>query len=131
MFKTAIKHYIYDYCIEIIFDRIQKNFPLEMNMFHKGQIFGFIEFDCEDIWWGLEDAEIIYIDKSIIIFSFASADIHIPIGDDRMEEYNRSSEWKLSGTYGNYDTGTKMFNNCFGGTAVFPVEIMKDIYTDE
>lgn len=131
MFKTAIKHYIYDYCIEIIFDRIQKNFPLEANMFHKGQRFGFIEFDFEDIWWGLEDAEIIYIDKSIVIFSFASADIHIPIDDDRIEEYSRSSEWKLSGTYGNYDTGTTMFNNCFGGTAVFSFEIMKDIYTDE
>ena len=49
MIKIALKHYIYEKCISILFDFINRNFPIHkvkkytIDMFHKGDLYDYIK----------------------------------------------------------------------------------------
>ena len=72
MFRTFFKHVIYEYCIELAFDNLRKNFPQSKSKFIQGQKFQAIEFEVDDIWWGIEEVEVLYCDDKVLILSYAS-----------------------------------------------------------
>jgi len=128
MFQTIFKHFIYDYCIELAFDNLIKNFPETQFKFVVGQKFDAFECEVDDIWWGVELAEILFCDSDVIVISYASGEAHIPVDHPDIIKFENDNTWEERGAYGSELGDTNiMYANYFGGTHVFPVKEMKDI----
>lgn len=128
MSKTLLKHYIYEYCIEVAFNAIRKNFPISQSRFYVGQEFDLLEFAIDDIWWSIEFSEVVHCDNKVLVLEFASCEVHIPSGHDDVIIFSDSNEWGETGTYGD-EMGDSylIYLNQFGGRQVFSVELLQGI----
>lgn len=128
MFRTLFKYVIYDYCIGLAFDNLKKNFPAMQSRFFKGQQFQAIEFEVDDIWWGIEDVEVIHCDDDLLVLSYSSGEAHVPDNHIELTQFDNDSTWRHIGSYGDgTEDSVMIYDNTFGGTQIFPIEDMKDI----
>jgi hypothetical protein len=128
MFKTLLKHYIYEYCIDVTFNAIRKNFPVSQSRFYVGQQFDVLEFEIDDIWWSMELSEVLYCDDKLLVLAFSSSEVHIPHDHDDIPIFATNDNWNVAGMYGD-EIGYShiIYSNRSGGSQVFPIELLKDI----
>ena len=128
MYEILFRYLVYDYCINLTFDSISKNFPSKQTKFKVGDKFVALEFEIDDTWWGMEDVEVVFCENGLVMFSYEIAEIHIPFYHPDLELYKSDNIWEYIGTYG-AEIGDLdyMFSTDGSSTHIFSIDEIRNI----
>lgn len=128
MYEILFRYLVYDYCINLAFDSISKNFPSKETKFKVGDKFVALEFEIDDTWWGMEEVEVVFCENGLVMFSYEIAEVHIPYYHPDLELYKSGNIWEETGSYGG-EIGDLhyMFNTDGSATHIFSIDEIRNI----
>lgn len=128
MYQILFKHLVYEYCINLAFDNFRKNFPSTVAKFNVGDMFSVLEFEIDDTWWGMEDVEVVFCENGLVMFSYKTAEVHIPYDHPELGHYKSHSVWESVGSYGeDINDVNYMFSTDGSATHIFSIEEIRNL----